>query len=292
MAGPGRTLQSKYTGPPSRPRALPPIHSGGRGWRRWRETSRGSEWPRSPHCPLLPTRPRPHAPHRLRSSVSSRSLAWLADSKFCKNARASFQAAWPRPMKLLRVGYTGQRGQTAHGRGPRTARTFSPPLELGKASPPPPRPGSAHDRQSLGATIGGAAGDTGPGVPLNGAAFPPRRHSLRLRGLGPTHPSSYAVRGFLAMLVGQQQHCGLRAPILLATGENRGSFQRRSPPSTEDPSPVPEGRCEDRTRDVCGTLSAHRGCSMNTVLRPDPQTGGDITASDHFQGVDFRLTPN
>lgn len=138
----------------------------------------------------LPARLGPHAPHRLRSSASSRSLAWLADSRLCKNARASFQAAWPRPMKLLRVGYVGQRGQTAHGRGPRTARTFSPPLELGKASPPPPRPRSAHDRQSLGATIGGAAGDTGPCVPLKGAAFLPRKHSLRLWGLGPHTPPS------------------------------------------------------------------------------------------------------
>lgn len=46
----------------------------------------------------------PPAPYRFRSSLSSLSLAWLADSKFCKKALASFQAAWPRPMKLLSVG--------------------------------------------------------------------------------------------------------------------------------------------------------------------------------------------
>lgn len=81
----------------ARPSRDPPVQA--RGASQWAQSPTASlqRWltmavtALSPPPHLPPSHPR--APHRLRSSVSSRSLAWLADSRFCKNALTSFQAA-------------------------------------------------------------------------------------------------------------------------------------------------------------------------------------------------------
>lgn len=152
-----------------------------------------------------PAHRRPQAPHRLRSSVSSRSLAWLADSKFCKNALASFQAAWPRPMKLLRAGYPGteRADHTQKSPGREAGHLQGPPLSglLYLASPAAPgtgerdhplhpptlwvctrtaKPGSHY--------LGQSPVTTWPGVQLRGAAFLPRKHTLHLQGTSPHGP--------------------------------------------------------------------------------------------------------
>ena len=115
-----------------------------------------SERPRPPHRPLLPTRQCPSVPHRLLRSVSSRSLAQLVDSRFRKDSLASLQAAWPRPMKLLRAGYA----RAERGGHTGTARAH----------------GHLQHPQARGLVLSSASGPSSPGerhLPRRGV-MPPR----------------------------------------------------------------------------------------------------------------------
>lgn len=100
----------------------------------------------------------------------------------------------------------------------------------------------------------GAAGDTGPGVPLEGAAFLPQKHTLHPWRLSP-HASLQLGCEVLSRGGGTGAAPWPRGSDTCShvTRGNRGSFQMRSPPSTEDPSPAPDGRCEDQMGDACGT---------------------------------------
>lgn len=95
--------------------SLPPVHSPA-GVGRGQAAKWGHRAVLTTTLPPLPCRvpasPPTNAPHHFRSSASSLSLASLADSSFCRNALASLQAAWPRPMKLLRAGWHQNRAST------------------------------------------------------------------------------------------------------------------------------------------------------------------------------------